>query len=107
MDSPPAPPYSSVEEVDMRMAAAVAMLWVVAAPLHAQDWKGQGRLAGRVTDAEGHPLKHAQMALELPGRGGTQLHTDTKGQWAILGLAAGTWNVDVTAEGHQAKHLSI
>src|SRR3954464_9759742 len=107
MDSSRAPPYSSVEEVFMRMAAAVAIAWVVAAPLYAQDWKGQGRLAGRVTDTEGHPLKQAQIALELPGRGGTQLHADAKGQWAVLGLASGTWNVDITAEGHEAKRLSI
>ena len=36
------------------------------------------------------------MKLELPERGGgTTVKTDKKGKWAVAGVAAGNWNVDI------------
>jgi len=79
---------------------------VVSGPAQAQDWKGQGRLAGVVTDTEGNVLAGAVVQLELPGRGKPDaLTTDEKGQWAILGLAGGRWNVDIGAEGYVTRNL--
>jgi Flp pilus assembly protein TadD len=72
----------------------------------AQDWKGQGRLEGRVLDPDGKPIEGAAVKLELPKRGGTELKTDKKGHWAILGLADGTWNIDVSATGFTTKRIS-
>lgn len=83
------------------MAAAA----LCAAPLAAQDWKGMGRFEGRVVDPEGKPIAGATVKLDLPSRGGgTTLKTDKKGRWAIAGVAAGQWNVDVEAEGHVPQH---
>jgi tetratricopeptide (TPR) repeat protein len=66
----------------------------------AQDWRGtQGRLEGKVTDAQGQPIAGASIVLELPGRGGTTLKTDKKGKWAIGGIAASRWNIDISAPG--------
>jgi tetratricopeptide (TPR) repeat protein len=82
------------------MAAAAAL----AAPVAAQDWKGIGRFEGRVVDAEGKPIEGATVKLELPERGGgTTVKTDKKGKWAIGGIAAGKWNVDVEAAGYAPK----
>jgi tetratricopeptide (TPR) repeat protein len=80
----------------------------LAAPLVAQDWKGQGRLQGRVTDSEGKPVAGATVKLDCPSRGGgATITTDKKGNWAYLGLAACSWNLDVTAEGFVTKSLSV
>jgi tetratricopeptide (TPR) repeat protein len=74
----------------------------------AQDWKGtQGRFEGRVLDADGKPIEGATVKLELPGRGGTTLKTDKKGKWAIGGVAAGRWNVDIEAAGFQKKQAYL
>lgn len=82
------------------MGAAAAL----AAPAAAQDWKGIGRFEGRVVDAEGKPIEGATVKLELPERGGgTTVKTDKKGKWAIGGIAAGQWNVDVEAAGYAPK----
>ena len=79
---------------------------LVAAPAQAQDWKGQGRLAGVVVDEDGEPVEGATVQLELPGRGGPDnLTTDKKGKWAILGLAGGRWNVDIGKEGFVTKNM--
>ena len=83
------------------VVALVCVAFVAVTPGHAQDWKGKGRLAGKVLDEEGNPLPGAFVKLELPGRGGPEpLITDDKGKWAIFGLASGRWNVDIGAEGY-------
>jgi len=79
---------------------------VVTSTALAQDWKGQGRLAGVVEDAEGNPVPGAVVQLELPGRGKPDpLTTDKKGRWAILGISGGRWNVDIGAEGYVTRNL--
>jgi tetratricopeptide (TPR) repeat protein len=89
----------------LSLAAAVLAL---AVPAGAQDWRGgQGRLEGKVLDAEGKPVEGASVKLELPGRGGTTLKTNKKGQWAILGLAAGEWAIDIEAPGFTLKKITV
>jgi tetratricopeptide (TPR) repeat protein len=83
------------------LAAAAAAL---VRPAAAQDWKGVGRFEGRVVDADGKPIEGATVKLELPERGGgTTVKTDKKGRWAVGGIAAGQWNVDVEAPGYAPK----
>ncbi len=72
----------------------------LASPLLAQDWKGAGRLQGRVTDPDGKPVVGASVKLDCPSRGGgTTVVTDKKGIWAYQGLVACTWTIDIKAEG--------
>jgi tetratricopeptide (TPR) repeat protein len=79
-----------------------------ARPLCAQDWKGLGRLEGRVVDADGKAVPDVTVKFALPSRGGgTSARTDKKGRWAIGGIAAGRWNIDIDAPGFAARHLSI
>ena len=68
----------------------VAAALTLAAPAFAQDWKGMGRLEGRVLDPDGKPLPDVTVKLNLPSRGGgTTIKTDKKGHWAIGGIASG------------------
>ena len=73
----------------------------------AQDWAGTARLEGKVTDAQGGPVVGAVVKLQLPGRGGTELRTDAKGHWAILGLTGGEWAVDLSAEGYAPRRVTV
>jgi tetratricopeptide (TPR) repeat protein len=90
---------------------AVLVAAVLAAPLApagAQDWKGQGRLEGRVQDNDGKPIEGATLKLDNPKRGGgPTVKTDKKGRWAYLGLVAGSWNIDVEAPGYATKRISV
>jgi Tfp pilus assembly protein PilF len=84
----------------LRFASLTVAAALLSPPAHAQDWRGtQGRLEGRVLDPQGQPIAGAEVKLELEGRGGTTVKTDKKGKWAIGGIAAGKWNIDITAAG--------
>ena len=41
-----------------------------AVPAAAQDWKGMGRMEGKVTDESGRPARRRDGQSELPERGG-------------------------------------
>jgi len=74
----------------------------------AQDWKGNGRVEGRVLAPDGTPVVGATLKLVQPARGGgPTLKTDKKGRWAYLGIVAGTWNVDVEAPGYATRQVSF
>jgi tetratricopeptide (TPR) repeat protein len=86
------------------LAGAVAL----ATPTFAQDWRGMGRIEGRVLDPAGKPIVGAVVKLELPSRaGGTTVKTDKNGRWALGGIASGTWNADIEAPGYATKKVSI
>jgi Flp pilus assembly protein TadD len=92
----------------MRLAhVATVAAWLLATPLAAQDWKGLGRLSGKVSDTEEAPLAGVTIKLDLPERGGTTVTTDKKGRWAVLGVAAGTWHIDFSRDGYVTKAISV
>src|SRR6185295_7934775 len=91
-----------------RRLLLVAAALLLAGPALAQDWKGMGRLEGRVLDADGKPLPDVSVKLNLPSRGGgTTVKTDKKGHWAIGGITSGAWQVDLEAPGFVIKKITI
>lgn len=93
---------------DMKRILFALSVAAMATPLLAQDWKGMGRLLGRVTDLDGKPVVGAAVKLDCPSRGGgTTITTDKKGNWAYLGLAACTWNIDINAEGFLTRSIAV
>jgi Tfp pilus assembly protein PilF len=92
----------------LRVLTCATLVMASLPPLAAQDWKGTGRLDGRVTDADGQPLPDVTVKLALPARGGnTTAKTDKKGRWAVGGIAAGQWNIDFEAPGFAPKAVSV
>jgi len=74
----------------------------------AQDWRGTGRLDGWVKDDKGQPVEGAVVQMAMENRtGGPKAKTNKKGYWAILGIAGGKWNMDITATGFETKKLSV
>jgi tetratricopeptide (TPR) repeat protein len=91
-----------------RAVLAAAVTLALAGAVEAQDWKGMGRLEGKVFDAQGAPIVGASVKLEREGYGdGTTVKTDKRGRWAIAGIAAATWNADIEAAGYALKRISI
>lgn len=91
----------------LRITLLVVVAALIASAAHAQAWRGMGRLAGKVTDEQGKPLEGVTVKLDLPGSGGTQAKTNQKGEWAIGGIARGTWNVDFDKPGYDTVRITV
>ena len=80
----------------------------LAASVHAQDWRGTGRMEGRVLDDNGAPLEGVAVKATLSEREGeTTLKTDKKGRWVLGGIAAGTWEIDFQLDGYMTRKISV
>lgn len=85
------------------VAVALATLaTLTAAAAAAQDWTGRGRVQGLVTDEAGQPIAGAAVRLKKGENGGgpPDIQTNDKGRWSYLGLAGGTWNMEIEAAGY-------
>lgn len=87
----------------INITALVILALAIAAGATAQV-RGRGRLQGILTDqATGKPIQGATVTLS-PSSEKTQpivAKTDAKGHWSALGLTAGNWNIDITANGYE------
>ncbi len=92
------------------IAALVAFtLLATTTRLSAQDWKGQGRIFGKVVDDGGKPVADAVVKLRLKeaDNTGPDVKTDKKGEFSAVQLRGGTWNIDVQAPGYAMQRLSV
>ena len=82
---------------------AALLLGLGLAPAARADWHGRGRASGEVASLEGGALAGASVTLRLAGHadGPPTAITDGRGRWSVLGLAAGSWQILVAAEGHE------
>lgn len=87
------------------LVAAIGLL--VAGASVAQDWRGKARIDGRVVTEQGEAIPGAKLTLKRSGAGPEALTTDKKGRWAYLGLANGTWELDVEAPGYDPYKTSV
>jgi tetratricopeptide (TPR) repeat protein len=86
----------------------VLVVVALATSVYAQDWRGTGRMEGRVLDESGAPLEGVAVKAALPERHGeTTLKTDKKGHWVLGGIAAGNWNFDFQLGGYVTKQISV
>ena len=85
-------------------------LFLLAAVTVAQDWKGRGRLQGRVLGPEGEPVQDATIRLlrdGVEGRGPEPIQTNKKGRWAYTGLSTGSWSIWIDAKGLQSLETVV
>lgn len=87
--------------------AAVAVL-ACAALAGAQSWRGQGRMAGKVSDEAGQPIEGVTVKLFLPaGNGGFEVKTNKKGDWSAGGITSGAWQVDFSKQGFETRRVTV
>jgi Flp pilus assembly protein TadD len=87
----------------------IASLFAVAAS--AQDWRGMGRMGGKVVDEDtGQPIAGVTVKAVLPAsdnRGPSESKSNNKGEWAVGGLASGGWAVDFIKDGYETRRLTV
>lgn len=95
----PSSPRCVVRIVVVWIVSLVSLL-VFSSQLRAQSWAGQGRLSGVVLDQDEQPIEGAEVRLVLGDQGGpATIRTDRKGHWSRLGLAQGSWDLEISADG--------
>jgi Tfp pilus assembly protein PilF len=73
----------------------------------AQDWRGVGRMGGKVTDETGAPLENVTVtAVRGESHGGPTVKTNKKGEWAINGVNGGAWDIDFEKDGYEPSKKS-
>lgn len=94
-----------------RTSLAVAVtVSLAAATVTTQDWRGVGRVGGKVLDAEtATPLDGVTVKATLgrSGNRGPVSKSNAKGDWAIGGVAGGEWSIDFIKEGYETKSISV
>jgi tetratricopeptide (TPR) repeat protein len=83
------------------------ILLLVAANASAQAWRGQGRLAGKVTGEDKKPIEGVVVQLVMPAeKGAVETKTNAKGEWSAGGLGRGTWQIDFIKPGYETRNIS-
>jgi Tfp pilus assembly protein PilF len=91
-------------------ALILSVFSVLSVASAAQDWRGVGRIGGKVLDEEtGKPIEGVTVKAMLPrsDNRGPDSKSNSKGDWAIGGVASGTWNVDFIKEGYETRSLTV
>jgi tetratricopeptide (TPR) repeat protein len=83
------------------------LLTLAAVAVQAQDWAGNGRAQGVVTDADQKPVEGAKVSMVLKDTGPKPILTDKKGRWAFLGLATGDWTATIEKEGYNMAQGTV
>jgi Flp pilus assembly protein TadD len=95
----------------MKKLALVAMLLlVVPAVALAQEWRGQGRIAGKITDEAGAPIEGVIIKATLPSsdnRGPAPQKSNAKGDWSIGGITGGSWVVEFSKDGYKTRTSTV
>jgi tetratricopeptide (TPR) repeat protein len=96
---------------DLSKQAAVAILAVLlSAPgAVAQEWRGMGRVGGKVVDEDGKPVAGVVVKATLPraGNRGPEGKSNARGEWALGGIAGGEWALDFSREGYETRSITV
>jgi predicted Zn-dependent protease len=78
---------------------------------HAQEWRGMGRVGGKVVDEDtGQPVEGVTVKAMMPrsqNRGPNDSKSNSKGEWALGGLANGDWALDFSKDGYETRSISV
>ena len=92
----------------MKRTLLAFVVVALVSPVLAQNWKGVGRMSGKVLDADGKPIPEAGVRLNCAARGGgPTVTTDKKGNWSFLGLTVCDWSIEVSAKGFSGKAVVV
>jgi tetratricopeptide (TPR) repeat protein len=91
----------------IRTSSAILFIVFIATVATAQDWRGMGRLAGKVVDETGAPIEGVTVkAVRNESKGGPTAKTNKKGEWVLAGVNGGAWSIDFEKDGYETARKS-
>jgi len=98
-------------KTSIRTAAALVLALTFGVPpaSSAQEWRGMGRIAGKVVDENKKPIEGVVVKAMLPAADnrGPEVKSNAKGEWAIAGVASGSWAIDFVKPGYETRNISV
>jgi tetratricopeptide (TPR) repeat protein len=93
----------------MKKVAILLILGILAgAFVFAQDYKGKGRVKGKVLDENNNPIEGVRVKLfSVRAQQGFTVTTDANGVWKAMWIRSGQWNVDYEKVGYEPKKISM
>ena len=80
----------------------------LASAASAQDWKGNGRMSGKVVDEQNRALEGVKVVASLGDFAGVaEVKTDKRGDWSLDGLAEGGWHVTFEKEKDEPAQATV
>ncbi len=92
-----------MDPMTRNLCSALVVMLMTAGVAGAQEWRGQGRVAGKVVDEAGAPIEGVRVVATLPAsenRGPNPQTTNARGDWSIGGIAGGRWMLEFTKDGY-------
>lgn len=88
---------------------AVLAALLTAAGASAQEWRGMGRVGGKVVDEAGKPVAGVAVKATMPraGNRGPETKSNAKGEWAVGGIAGGAWALDFSKDGYETRSITV
>jgi tetratricopeptide (TPR) repeat protein len=72
------------------------------------EWKGKGRISGKVLDDQGKPLEGAIVMMRLPDvMSGPNIKTNKKGDFEARDIKAGEWTIRVQADTFLTHEMNV
>ena len=93
-----------------KAAVLFALVLSLASAASAQEWKGLGRIAGKVVDESKKPIDGVVVKAVMPAsnnRGPEDSSTNNKGDWAVGGISRGQWALDFVKDGYETVSISV
>jgi len=97
-----------VKRVPVLVLVSAAVWCLCAALPPSAEAQAIGRLTGTVRDIADQPIKGAEISASIAGGMAIELRakSDQKGQWTILGLRGGRWDITAGARGFEPSTVS-
>ena len=93
-----------------KLVLVLMLLCAVPAMALAQEWRGQGRIAGKITDEAGVAIEGVVIKATLPSsenRGPNAQKSNAKGDWSIGGITGGSWAVEFSKDGYKTRTMTV
>lgn len=70
--------------------------------------RGLGFVQGKIVDDKGAPLPDVTFSATLPGaEGQLTAHSNERGEWKIVGMARGEWNITFEKAGYAKGRAKV
>ncbi|MEX2271251.1 MAG: tetratricopeptide repeat protein [Vicinamibacterales bacterium] len=92
-----------------RSGFVLLLALVFATGAAAQEWRGMGRVGGKVVDESGQPVAGVTVKAALPraGNRGPENKSNSRGEWAVGGIAGGEWALDFVKDGYDTRSITV